>query len=202
MIPGGIESVSVDESQLSPEARRVWQRIVNGPRGKVVGPLKVWMQSPEFADLAQDLGRFVRYNTSLPPILSELAIIVTARLWSAAFEWSHHVPTALSAGLPAAIVEAIGCGERPEFRDPQQEAVFDVTVELHRDHTLADETLSRALDVLGRKATVELVGLCGYYGLISMTINAFRIPADHPPPLPETDIPTQNMFRERSLAAC
>ncbi len=195
MTAGRLGSVSIDETRITPEAHRVWQRIMSGPRGQVAEPLRVWLHSPEFADLAQELGRFVRYDSSLPPILSELAIIVTARLWSASFEWSHHAPLALAAGLSEAIVEAIGRGERPEFSDSRQQTVFDVTVELHRDRALGDATFSRALDVLGRKATVELVGLCGYYTLISMTINAFEIPADQPPPLPETDRTPWEMFR-------
>ncbi len=190
-----LDRVFIDETRLEPDARRVWQRIANGPRGEVAGPLRVWMQSPEFADLAQDLGRFVRYDSSLPPILSELAIIVTARMWSAAFEWSQHAPLALNAGLPAATVNAIGRGERPEIRDIRQKAVFDVAVELHRDRGLGDAAFSQALDVLGRKATVELVGLCGYYTLISMTINAFGVPAKQPPSLPETDLASWEMFR-------
>ncbi len=65
MISSVTDGLIVDESQLTPDARRVWQRIVDGPRGKVAEPLKVWMQSPEFADLAQELGRFVRYDTSV-----------------------------------------------------------------------------------------------------------------------------------------
>jgi 4-carboxymuconolactone decarboxylase len=68
----------LDPEKLSPEQRKVYDAIVAGPRGRVVGPLRVWLQSPELADRAQALGAFCRFGTSLPPRLSELAILVTA----------------------------------------------------------------------------------------------------------------------------
>lgn len=184
----------IDEASLTERQRQVYDRIVAGPRGQVVGPLRVWLHSPELADHAQALGGFVRYGTALPPILSELAILVTARIWSSGFEWSHHAPIAEAAGLDPVIIEAIGLGRRPEFADPVQKALFDAAVELHRDRALTDATFDAALAALGRPALVELVGICGYYTLISMTINAFEVPEDEGPLLPETDIPAERMF--------
>ena len=184
----------IDEASLTERQRQVYDRIVAGPRGQVVGPLRVWLHSPELADHAQALGGFVRYGTALPPILSELAILVTARIWSSGFEWSHHAPIAEAAGLDPVIIEAIGLGRRPEFADPVQKALFDAAVELHRDRALTDATFDAALAALGRPALVELVGICGYYTLISMTINAFEVPEDEGPLLPETDIPAESMF--------
>ena len=184
----------IDEASLTERQRQVYDRIVAGPRGQVVGPLRVWLHSPELADHAQALGGFVRYGTALPPILSELAILVTARIWSSGFEWSHHAPIAEAAGLDPAIIEAIGLARRPEFADTVQKALFDAAVELHRDRALTDATFDAALAALGRPALVELVGICGYYTLISMTINAFEVPEDEGPLLPETDIPAERMF--------
>lgn len=186
----------IDEASLTERQRQVYDRIVAGPRGQVVGPLRVWLHSPELADHAQALGGFVRYGTALPPILSELAILVTARIWSSGFEWSHHAPIAEAAGLDPVIIEAIGLGRRPEFADPVQKALFDAAVELHRDRALTDATFDAALAALGRPALVELVGICGYYTLISMTINAFEVPEDEGPLLPEIDIPAERMFRD------
>ena len=54
-------------SGLSEDQRRVWDAIAAGPRGEVVGPLKVWLHSPGLAQRAQELGAFCRYGTGLPP---------------------------------------------------------------------------------------------------------------------------------------
>lgn len=187
---------ALDQDALTPRQREVYDRIVSGPRGKVVGPLRVWLHSPELADHAQALGEFVRYSTDLPPILSELAILVTARIWSSTFEWSHHAPIAAEAGLPEAVIAAIGRGKRPVFDDAKQQAVFNAAVELHRDRDISDATYNLALQALGQRALVDLVGICGYYTLISMTINAFDVPDDGEYKLPELNIPPERMFQK------
>ena len=185
----------LDEANLTAEQSSVYEEIVAGPRGQVVGPLRVWLQSPQLADRAQKLGQFARYDSALPPALSELAILVTARIWSSGFEWSHHAPLAEQAGVAPEAVASIGCGERPDGLPKDQQAVFDYSVALHRDRAVSTTTHDRATDVLGIRAVVDLVGICGYYTLISMTINAFTVPVDTGPPLPIIDLRPEQMFR-------
>ena len=179
---------------LSPEQRAVYDRILSGPRGEVVGPLRVWVNNPRMADHAQALGQYARYDSSLPPVLSELAILVTARIWSSGFEWAQHAPIATAAGVAGRVISAISLGERPEIPDAAQRAVFDFAVELHRDRRVSDETYDRAFGLLGQEAVVDLVGLCGYYTLISMTINAFEVPDGDGPTLPSIARPPAQMF--------
>ena len=185
----------LNEGDLTPAQRSVYDEIVAGPRGQVVGPLRVWLQSPELADRAQKLGQFARYDSALPHALSELAILVTARIWSSGFEWSHHAPLAEQAGVTPDAVATIGCGERPDGLPADQQAIFDYAVELHRDRAVSNATHDRATNVLGTRAVVDLVGICGYYTLISMTINAFEVPVDTGPPLPDIDLRPEQMFR-------
>lgn len=186
----------LDEARLNARQREVYDRIVSGPRGEVVGPLRVWLHSPELADRAQALGGFVRYSTVLPPVLSELAILVTARIWSSGFEWVHHAPIAAEAGLPAEAIEAIGRAERPAFGDAAHQAVFDAAVELHRDRRMSDAAYDAVLAAIGQQGVIDLVGICGYYTLISMTINVFQVPDGDGPELPVLDIPPERMFRD------
>jgi hypothetical protein len=95
---------------LSPEQKKVYDAILAGPRGVVQGPLRVWLNSPELASRAQELGAFCRYHSSLPKRLSELAILITGAHWKAGFEWYVHAPEGLKAGLDPAIVEDIRTG--------------------------------------------------------------------------------------------
>ena len=106
-----------DPKQLNEEQTTVYQTILDGPRGEVVGPLKVWLKSPSLAMKAQDLGKFARYETSLTSVFSELAILITARIWSSGFEWSHHAPLAVAAGLEQHILDAISHAKIPVFND-------------------------------------------------------------------------------------
>ncbi len=161
---------------LLPEQRRVYDAILSGPRGVVQGPLRVWLNSPELADRAQALGAFCRFGTVLPPRLSELAIITAGAYWKAGFEWAVHAPIALKTGLDPQAVEAIRKGEQPGFERPDEAAVHAFAHELLHNRKVSDATYQRAEQELGGRALVDLVGILGYYGLISMTIVAFEVP--------------------------
>jgi 4-carboxymuconolactone decarboxylase len=181
--------------QFNEEQISVYETILNGPRGEVVGPLKVWLKSPSLAMKAQDLGKFARYETSLSSIMSELAILVTARIWSSGFEWSHHAPIALATGLEQHVVDALSFAKIPAFNDEKLKLIFQFCVELHRDHKVSDTTYAKAYETLGETTVIELVAICGYYGFISMTINSFAVPDGEGPSLPELDIPAHLMFK-------
>ena len=162
--------------EMTAEQQRVHDEIAAGPRGKVVGPLRVWLYSPELADRAQKLGAYVRYHSALPAELSELAILVTARMWQADFEWYSHVGPARAAGTPEAVIEAIRVGAEPALEDATSRAVYAVARELHQARAVSDQTYAHAEAALGREGLVDLVGILGYYTLISMTLKAFDVP--------------------------
>ena len=184
----------LDESALSVDQQAIHDDIVNGPRGAVVGPLRVWLQSPGLAKQAQALGQYARYDSVLPQVLSELAILVTARYWSSGFEWSHHVPIAIEAGVPSSSVDAISNAKCYAFEDAEMQAVFDFAVELHLLKNVTDVTYDKAFTLLGQQACVDLVGVCGYYTLISMTINVFDVPDGEGPELPALAVDLSDYF--------
>jgi 4-carboxymuconolactone decarboxylase len=173
-------------SELSPEQRRVYDAVVNGPRGALRGPLRAALHNAELADKWQQLGELLRYRTSLAPRLSELAILVTARHFDCQFEWYAHEPPARQAGLNPDAIEAIRRGERPAFASEDEQAIFDYALQLHEKHFLAEATYQRALQVIGVLGVVELTALLGYYAMVAMTLNAHELtpPADTPRPLP------------------
>jgi 4-carboxymuconolactone decarboxylase len=160
---------------MTPEQRLVHDAIVAGPRGQVRGPLAVWLRRPDLAARAQALGEYCRYGSSLPKRLSELAILVTARQWSAEFEWWAHSQHALDAGLSKPIIEAIRINAPPAFTQDDERIVYDIATTLYRNHRLSDALYARGLDVLGQDRLIDLIGVLGYYALISMTINAFSV---------------------------
>jgi 4-carboxymuconolactone decarboxylase len=160
---------------LSPEQRRIYDAIASGPRGTVPAPLMMWLTSPNLAEAAQRLGQHCRYESGLPLRLSELAIIVTGSFWKSGFEWAVHAPIAEAAGIGSDIIEAIRAGRSPAFTDAAERIIYDFAYELWHTHRLSDATRQAALDEFGPAVVVNLVGILGYYGLISLTINAFDI---------------------------
>lgn len=161
--------------EMSAAQRRVVDATVAGKRGRIPAPLRAWLHSPEFADRAQHLGAFVRYDTTLGPALSELAILVTARAWTAQYEWYAHKREALKAGVDPAVIAAIAARRTPDLPDAKARLVYDYAMALHTARRVPQTLHEEAVRLLGETGTVELVGLLGYYTLISMTLNAFEV---------------------------
>ncbi|MGO4329073.1 carboxymuconolactone decarboxylase family protein [Cupriavidus sp. 2TAF22] len=162
-------------ADMTPEQRAVHDTIVAGPRGQVRGPLAVWLHRPKLAATAQALGQYCRYDSSLPARLSELAILVMGQFWGAEFEWWAHKPLALKAGISAEVVEAIRTGQAPRCDREDEAVVIAVMHSLTRERRIPAALYQQAVDVLGQDNVIDLVGLAGYYTLISMTINAFEV---------------------------
>jgi 4-carboxymuconolactone decarboxylase len=175
----------IPESELSEAQHRVRDEIASGPRGGVRGPFDALLRSPELADRLQKLGAYVRFENSLPAPLAELAILVTARHWGAQYEWYAHRRLAEKAGLAPAVADAIAEGRRPTSMDVDEAAVVNFCRELHETKHVSDATWSMALDRFGERGVVDLIGTCGYYGAVSMVLNATRhpLPAGVAPPL-------------------
>lgn len=162
--------------RMTPRQREVAEAIAGGPRGGLRGPFQAWLRSPEVADRFQRVGEYVRFNSSIPPALNELAILVTAREWTAQFEWYAHNALAMKAGLPPAIAEAIARGERPAGMDADQRIVYDFSTELHRDKSVSDATYAAVVERFGEQGAVDLIAACGYYVAVAMTLNVSRVP--------------------------
>jgi 4-carboxymuconolactone decarboxylase len=171
--------------RMTARQREVAEAIAGGPRGGLRGPFQAWLRSPEVADRFQRVGEYVRFQSSIPPALNELAILVTAREWTAQFEWHAHHALAMKAGLPPAIAEAIARGERPEGMDADQNAIYEFAVELHRDRSVSDATYAAVAGRFGERGVVDLIAACGYYVAVAMTLNVSRVPLPDgvPPPL-------------------
>ena len=171
---------------LTEEQKEIHNAIVSGPRGHVVGPLRIWLNNPGLARSAQTVGEYARYGTSLSKGLSELAIITTGRVWSSAFEWEHHAPLAIEGGIDPENVNIISMGQRPNFTKIEEEAVFDFAAEANILKNVSDNTYNNLVNILNETAAIDIVGICGYYSLISMTLNVFKVPSDTDKwPLPE-----------------
>jgi 4-carboxymuconolactone decarboxylase len=177
------------KARLTPPQRALRDAIASSPRGKFSfgGPFGVWMHAPEFGLLAQKLGAYCRYETTLPPRLSEFAILVTARAWRAQYEWFAHAPIAERAGVKAQTIRDLRAGRMPKAAPKDERAIYDFITELYRTRRVSGRTYARVRAILGEAALVELVGLLGYYALVAMTLNVFHapLPAGAAPPFRE-----------------
>ena len=162
--------------EMNPAQRLVLDKIISGPRGTLIGPLRAAIHNPELAERWSALGEILRFRTSLPKRLSELAILVTGRRWTSQVEWWVHARAAADAGLDAAIIAAIRKGAVPVFTDDKEALVYRFACALQQSGQVPPQIYGDAVSHFGVVGVVELTALIGYYTMVSMTLNAHEIP--------------------------
>jgi 4-carboxymuconolactone decarboxylase len=160
---------------MTADQRTVADAIRSGPRGGLRGPFEAWLRSPDLCDRAQKLGEYCRFNTVLPPALREIAILLTGKRYRAQFEFWAHARLAREAGVPDEVIEAIRVGQRPPLGDPAEIAAYELVMEYFDTTRVSALRYEEAVKALGERGVVDLVGLVGYYSLVSMTLNVFEV---------------------------
>src|SRR3979490_804727 len=156
------------------DKKQTYEEPIAGKRGAPPPPMMAWLNSPEMARHATRLGEQLRFNTLFPAKLSEIAILVTARHWTAHYEWYAHKRLALKGGMDPKIIDAIRDRRTPHFDDPKGQMIYEVSKSLHEGHDVSKALYDEAVKVLTERGIVEVIGLCGYYTMVSMTLNTFE----------------------------
>ena len=170
---------------MTADQRRVAEAIQSGPRGAGLrGPFNALLRSPELADHVQKVGAYVRFNSSIPRQLNELAIIIAGRKWTAQYEFYAHRRLAIEAGLRPEIADAIADGSQPAAMSEDETAVYEFATELLETGQVSDVTYQRVFNKWGERGVIDLVGAVGYYSLVSLVLNVARVqlpPGEMPP---------------------
>ena len=175
--------------QLNDDQRALWENITTGPRGNperphgglagedgaLIGPFNALFQSPQIGDAVQQLGAALRYGTSLPADLLEVAILTVGGEWRANFEFWAHARLGAAAGVPRAAIEAIRNGETPQFDDPRHAAVYAFGRELIETRRVSDERYAALKALVGERGVFEVASVMGYYALVSIALNTFDV---------------------------
>ena len=180
---------------LTPEQKVLADAIRSGPRaamkssaaskpGPLGGPFNVWLRSPGMGNMIQQLGSEIRFRSSIPSRLNEMAILITARKWTSQYEWYAHHKVAMEAGLDPVIAEAIAQGRRPEKMSADERIVYDFSTELHETQGASDAAYKAAFDRFGERGVVDLIAVNGFYVLVSMCLNVDRTPLPEGEKLP------------------
>jgi 4-carboxymuconolactone decarboxylase len=172
------------DDELTAPQRRLLDAMRSGPRGHVdkSGPFGIYLYSPDTGDLVQALGAHCRHGTSLPPRLSEFAILCTARRWRASYEWHVHAPIAERAGVAPRTIRDVRAGRTPRTAAKDERAIFDFVAELYKTKRVGERTYKRVHALFGDAGMVDLVAILGYYALVAMMLDVFQAmpPADAP----------------------
>ena len=191
LVPMTPESLDEDQRALydaiveSPRSRNtLFRKFAIRENGSLAGPFDAWLRTPALGSLMERVGMGLRELTVVPAAAREVSILVVAAAWRAAFEWFAHATMARGAGVPEAVIDAIGRQQIPEIDDSAMLAAHDVAHELVHGRGISDATFARAVDVLGERGLVEVVCNVGYYQMISGMLESF-----HPPLHPEINGP-------------
>jgi 4-carboxymuconolactone decarboxylase len=161
--------------QVSAAQKQIWDEIAAGPRGKLHGPFFIWLHSPELLSRAEKLGLYARFQSSLPPRISELCILIMASHWKCAGEWIDHEPIARKQGVDAGALEALRRGERAHFAKDDEIATYELAQELLATREVSDATYAKAKSALGERGVLDVVAVLGYYSLIAMSMKTFAM---------------------------
>ncbi|HYH43524.1 MAG TPA: carboxymuconolactone decarboxylase family protein [Burkholderiales bacterium] len=164
------------ESDLNAEQKRVLEGLLGRRGGRIPGPYRFTLHNPEVTEFMHPFGELLRLRSSFPLRTSELAIIVTARMWDSDYIFHSHAPNGVKNGLPQSVVDALVRGERPVFEKEDEEVIYDYLTELFAKHAISDKTHARAKALFGIPAIVELTALSGYYGMVAMQLLAHEMP--------------------------
>lgn len=163
------------DEAMTPEQKAAVAEAVSGIRGRVPAPMIAWIQNPELASRGQKLGELLRYQTTLEPRLSELAILVCGRHWTSHHEWTAHKREGLKAGMDPEVIAAIAARRAPRLTDAREQAVYDVSTTLLATGRVPQPLYDSSVAALGERGMVELVGILGYYCLVALTLNTFEL---------------------------
>ena len=187
-----------DAQKKAAEAILAGAKKADGPGGRYMaqsgqfpGPYNFLLRSPELAMRWRGLAEYIRFDTSVPLRLNELAILIQARWWTAQFEWWAHEPLAVRAGLAQSIADDIKVGKRPSAMQPDEEAVYDFCVEMMENRRVGDATFAKLKAQFTEQQIADLVAVTGFYATVSMILNTVEaaIPDGTEPPLKPLDAP-------------
>lgn len=165
--------------------KKAAEQFAEGRGYEVRGPFVPLIRSPEVMLRAKAMGDHLRFKSALAPRLSEMVILITAREWTQQYEWVAHHDLAIKAGLRPEIADAIADGRRPVGMADDEEAAYDLSLEIQRTKRVSDTAWAKAVAKFGEQGVIDLLGINGYYTLLAMTMNAARtgLPAGVAEPL-------------------
>ena len=161
--------------QLPAEVRPLADDILKVSSAGLGGPYNALLRSPEMARRCFDLLDYLRFKTSVPKALNELAILIQARVANAQYEWWAHEPIAVRAGLPQSIADDLRQCKRPQHMDDTQALVYDFCVQITLNHQVSDALWQKAMDRLGEQQVIDLIVVSGTYTMVSMLLNATQV---------------------------
>lgn len=144
--------------------------------GRLEGPFNALVIAPGVGGAVQGLGSAIRFGSSLPTRLREIATLTVASAVRSDFEWYAHEGIGRAAGLTDEDIASLHRGMPGPSFDATDLVVQRATQTLVTQRTLAAGDADEGTRLLGVSGLVELVLLVGYYLMLDLSMRAFDTP--------------------------
>ncbi|MGA2285321.1 MAG: carboxymuconolactone decarboxylase family protein [Dehalococcoidia bacterium] len=121
------------------------------------------------------LGNSLLAHGQLPPNLRELAILRIAQITGADYEWAHHVPLAMKAGVSEAQIEGLSAWRDNDMFSSLERAVVAYAEGVVTSRDVPDDIFEAVRNQLGEDDVVELTLVCGYWNMVACLLLALKI---------------------------
>lgn len=167
----------IPSDQMTPAQKALMDKVTSGQiQGGPRGPISVLLRSPVTDEGIVRYGEYIRFHSTLPAKLSELAFLIVARHWTSQFPFSVHHKSGAAAGLSEATIAAIAGGKRPASMAKDETVIYDFVTGFLKTTQISDANFYAAKELLGERNLVELLGAVGYFQIVSMVLNTDRYP--------------------------
>jgi AhpD family alkylhydroperoxidase len=165
------------DDHTNPELKPVADRIRAQRGGKVLNLYRVLLNNPKLADAWLQLFTVIRQQCDLPARYRELVIMAIAVINGAEYEYRHHAPIALKAGLTQAQLDALPRWRQSSVFDAVDRAVLAYAECMTREIQVPDAVFEAVAQHFKPRETVELTATIAGYNLVSRVLEALKV--DH-----------------------
>lgn len=176
---GRYPELALDE--MTEAQRAGYLHMVDGPRGRLPGPYKIWMHNPALLHAADLLGsHFTPGKSAISEREREIAVLVINSKWRSAYPTTAHEKRGAEVGLPADAIAAIVAGLPTSFADAREQAVYEMAIALAGERLIPQDLHDRAVTALGHEGVTDIIVLMGYYTAVSLTMNFYAVASGTP----------------------
>ena len=166
----------VSRDMVPEEFREAFDELTAATGGTITGgPVSITINSPEMARRRGRVSDYLRFESTFPKRIQELAILATARAMDCPYIWNAHAPAARREGITDALVDAIREKQPLPAMAADETAIINFGREFFNTHKVDGETFQAALDQFGPQHLVELTALMGQYAQTAFFLNAFAV---------------------------
>jgi 4-carboxymuconolactone decarboxylase len=169
----------VDESNAEPDAAEALERVFKR-RGFISMVNQVLANSPSALDAFDGFSRHINSESPLDKPLRELLILRITQLVGNRYEWRRHIPIALDAGVPQAVIEGLSFWRELDLDDRQRSALA-LAEEVVAGWRITEETKTAVIDAFASNEVVELVLTTGWHLLVATLILTLGLVEDDDP---------------------